>query len=633
MLSHLVLLLLFSSGSIFGAAVLKKRYEEVLPIYLLSVIMILFIFGLAGVLPYGVLAIFVLSLLLIIIALARTIRQGSIRPFVSNLFTPGAFLFLAVWVIFTLLNHGRMNSTYDEFSHWADVVKVMVSLDDFATSSASHSMFPNYPPGTALLQYLVQKVYVLLEPGSPFCEWRLYFTRQIFFVALIIPFFSCFSWRQISLASITMACILLLPLSLFNDYHSNFYSSLYIDSFLGILAGVGFAMVFFWKRKDVLYHAYMPLLLSMLVLTKQAGLIYAVFLALFYVVDSVGKEMPHRVRRLGLQASAALLGVLLPQLLWNYEVSSNQVNSIFQPTLGFSRLLDFTVYQRQPYLIDVWNRYFEKLRTGGVAVGATGWSIPYYALLLLLLGIFVLLLVVLQKQNRHQISLLISALGILLLCAVYLVGLAVIYMVQFSQEEALALASFDRYVRIVYMMLLMMCALGSIQAIAALEGRRFLAIAVAAVAVCVFTPWNNVRDFVSRRSVKAGIAWRLPLDVLCDEVKAVARDESARVYIIAQDTTGNEYMAMRYVFRPYIVNPWGSWSLCLPDGESGEGPQRFINPQELAVDIVANYEYVLLYKVNGRFVENFSSLFSNPAQIANGTLFSVNKVSRLLDSL
>lgn len=128
-------------------------------------------------------------------------------------------------------------------------------------------------------------------------------------------------------------------------------------------------------------------------------------------------------------------------------------------------------------------------------------------------------------------------------------------MVQFSQEEALALASFDRYVRIVYMMLLMMCALGSIQAIAALEGRRFLAIAVAAVAVCVFTPWNNVRDFVSRRSVKAGIAWRLPLDVLCDEVKAVARDESARVYIIAQDTTGNEYMAMRYVFRPYIVNP------------------------------------------------------------------------------
>ena len=80
MLSCLVLLLLFSSGIIFGAAVRKKRYEEVLPIDLLSGIMILFIFGLAGVLPYGVLAIFVLSLLLIIIEMCIRDSATPSRP-------------------------------------------------------------------------------------------------------------------------------------------------------------------------------------------------------------------------------------------------------------------------------------------------------------------------------------------------------------------------------------------------------------------------------------------------------------------------------------------------------------------------------------------------------------------------
>lgn len=626
MLTQLILFLLFISGSVFGAAVLKKRFEVILPIFLLSIVLLLFIFGIAGLLQFGFYVVFCASAILIVFSVLHVFRKKQMKAFIRNMCTPAFILFTAMWAIFTVLNFGRLNSTYDEFTHWADVVKVMVTYNDFATNPLSNSMFPNYPPGTALLQYYVQKVYQLFVSGALFCEWRLYFTRQIFFVAIILPFLSAFQWKHFFQAVVAFLCLLLAPLALYNDYHSSFYSSLYIDSFLGILAATGFSMVMFWKHKDIYYHLYVLLICAMLVLTKQAGTLLAVFLAVFYFIVTVEQNRKKNLRQNLLFGFLAVISVAVPQLLWKWEVNSSHAIQPFKNSIDLPALWNVITHQENSYKADVWTNYFNRLRIDGVSLGTTGFTIPYYYLLAILLIGILLLLSIHRQPGAKKTTSFLHAFYMTAISVVYLVGIAVVYIFQFSQAEALGLASFQRYVRTIYSILWMICVLGICVSLYSLKGKSLLAslLLIAALFTTV-TPWVKVEDFISRRSVRRSITWRLPLDVFCDEIKAKVKDEKAQIYVIAQETTGNEYMAIRYYIRPYSVNPWGSWSLQTPAEQETEWEQLLINPEDWENMLFAEYDYVALYKINDSFIQTYGNIFPDLKTDAAQALYYIDK--------
>lgn len=64
MLTNLIFLVLLSSGSVFAAVRLDRRYEQTFPLCLMGSVMVLFAFGLLGALEAGALCLLLLALCL-----------------------------------------------------------------------------------------------------------------------------------------------------------------------------------------------------------------------------------------------------------------------------------------------------------------------------------------------------------------------------------------------------------------------------------------------------------------------------------------------------------------------------------------------------------------------------------------
>ena len=148
MVSLILWFAFLSSGSVLCAAVWGKKYEEVLPVTCSALVLLLFLFGIAGILKAGVLFVCFLGAAIYIFSAIYIFHNKCHSIFLEKFFTPGFFVFFILLLAACCLNIGKMAENWDEFSHWIDIVKVMATLDDFGTHPGSGSAFMSYPPGT-----------------------------------------------------------------------------------------------------------------------------------------------------------------------------------------------------------------------------------------------------------------------------------------------------------------------------------------------------------------------------------------------------------------------------------------------------------------------------------------------------
>ena len=404
MFVNILFLVIISSGSIFGVAIYNKRYEEILPITCSVIVMLLFLSGIFGHLKIGIMLISTVAIALYIFSFVWIIYKKNLYKFLSNLLTSGLFIFILFIALFYYLDKGKLVAAWDEFSHWADIVKAMVTIDDFGTNPLSHSQFQSYPPGMSLFQYFLQKLNMEVEQKYIFSEWRLYFAYQIYIISLLMPFFKGISLKKHLLMFISMGSIFFAPMGFFKDI----YSSTYIDPVLGILSGTGLAMIFVWKEKDIFYSIHILLLCSMLVLTKDVGVVFAAFLAFAYATDNVlrKKYEEGNLSKRGKYKSVikeygiALLAVLLPKVLWSHEVSTSGAYSPFSDKLDMMQLWKVLIIDKESYQHQVIINYWDALWNRPFFLGNTSISLCYP----LLLCVIIILLFFLYKLLNFPTS-------------------------------------------------------------------------------------------------------------------------------------------------------------------------------------------------------------------------------------
>lgn len=246
----IIFFIVISSGSAICAAKCRKRYEEVLPITCAAYIFLLFVFGLLGILKTGVYVVFGLSILLYVWMAVYVSKEKCVKNFLSNFFTPAFLCFVILTAIFVYAIHGKLLDSWDEFSHWGDIVKVMATLDDFGTNPQSFSVFKSYPPGMTLFQYLLQKINMLVS-GEQFSEWHIYVAWQMLAMAFLMPLLNKLSFKKpVTIITALVTCFFAPWL-----FFTNVFTAVYIDAFLGFLAGAGLTMVFLHEEEDVFYTA------------------------------------------------------------------------------------------------------------------------------------------------------------------------------------------------------------------------------------------------------------------------------------------------------------------------------------------------------------------------------------------
>lgn len=637
MLTNLLFFLILTLGAVAGIAFSGRRFEEVLPIGAIGIVLILFVTGLFGIpLHFGSIAVILLYVVLAGYGLLRVGKRQDMTWrgfFTDRLLTPAFFIFLVIFLGLSYLNDGRLATGWDEFTHWMDSVKAMTVVDDFTTNPNSGSMFYNYPPGMSLFQLFLQHLYLFTHPGGSFNEWRVYFAYQVLFVSILLPFLKDLTWKR-PLELILLPLTLLLALTLiFHDL----YMSLYIDAFLGILAGVGMAFLFVKKELELVDCLYLGLLLFLLTLAKDAGILLSLFVALTYVLLTwASRRKIIFVKTTGFKDRCLtifppllmLLASYLPRALWMNEVRISGGNSPSVPVRfgDFLGILFWGKEDLETHREEVVQNFAERF---------TGWTLPIGNLLLsyawltvLGLALAVLMIVCYEKGIRKALARYsFVVLMTFLMLAVYVLGLGALYISRFTDYEASYLASYDRYMNIGYMALAVFLILCTVYA---LERLRQPVATAAEALLLLFTvsagPTDYMRYFLTRENVEVSISWRSPYQTIANQIEQLL-PEDARIYMVAQESYGEEGVVFHYVLRPREIKKIAS--LGGPYSE-GDVYSLDLTPEEWMDKLVEKYDNVIIFRLNDGFVERYSELFENPDDIVQGAFFTIDRENRRL---
>ena len=598
------------SGSVFAAARFGRRFEEILPITCMGIVLALFLFGAVGILGVGVYAVLLAAVCFWGYGLWRGIKAGG-KQLITGMMTPGFAVFCVLFGLLMLGDYGMLSTGWDDFSHWQLCVRKMMILDDFAANPASGIHYQSYPPAMALFQYFFQKLRFLLDGGAAFSEWRLFLAYQVLMIAPAMPFFRGLSLPKAALAGV---CLFVLPLLFIGET----YILLYIDSFVGMLAGCGFLAVLS-KDRDGLHTAYVAMLCAVLTLSKDVGLFFACFIGvIFFTNRLLTREKETSLCRAGI-ALLPLISALSAKMAWKgilLRLGSKLVFSEPIDLIEYTKMFFFRTggYYQQD-CVEAFKRMFfsREFRLPGIGV-----LISYFALTLVM-GIALYALCGALSRRHPRLVKAIRAAGILIFTQllVYVYCLGATYAYRFSVDEALDLAAYNRYMNIAYIGAFFPLFFGGFWLLAHREEKLPLLILCAALLIAA--PMSEVHSFLNRDGVAASYVRREPLDALAETIRDnCAEDE--QVYFVSQGSDGRDQVIVQFGAEPVTVNSALGHSL-----NSGA-----VSAEQWREMLLESYDYVAICQLDDGFTEGYASLFEDPGQIADHTLYRLDRQKGLL---
>lgn len=629
-------LLVIECLSLFGITRFKLKNEYMIPITCMSMGLMMFIFGMAGLLRVGVYTLMGLSALTVVYTVIYCARKHAWQETLSNTVTPTAVIFVCLYFALCYFNSGWLVCNWDEFSHWADVVKAMSYINDFSTSPLSHSLFKSYPPAMALFQYFFQVLYQLLDTAGGFSEWRLIFAYQLYVVALVLPFISMGTRGKTDFANICIcalkAVVVVLALTYFNL--ANILRELYIDSFVGAVAGTAIAHTMRQKERPAYRNTVIFLSCATLVLAKDVGIFFAVFVVIINCVTQLRYERSEdklisecakpRIRKQEVIFLLLSVGcIAVPKLLWKLQIHLDQVSVSFSEPYDLGVLLNIILGKDTTFRSKVFPIFFAALMSDEINVGC--FSLPCISALVLLLEF--ILFITIDKQKKAEDG---SGTGafwkyiyfivIFAMSLAYVIGLPITYIFKFGEYEALRLASFNRYIGILFTCLWLTLVLSYISAEHDVKReKKQLAIFVSFIVLCA--GWIDLRAYSSKTYVMDSLAFRESYDMMSDKVHNTIGDNDANIYVIAQETGNMETYISRFLFRPYTIS--GQSSIGEAPFYDGDVWTEIISPEDWKARVLSDYDYVVIYTVNDYFVETYSDFFENNLQ--EYSLYEVDK--------
>lgn len=410
--------------SLFGLFLFAYKYcrlakELIIPFVFVSIILILFMGAMLNVIK-------ILSLLIFIFGFFSYIwllyKRELTKDFVKSFFDYKMFIFIGLLIVFTIVSFNLHITSYDNFSHWAVVVKQLFLHDSLSSFQYNIDEFTTYPPGSALFIYFVGLVVGKNETamilGQNYLLLGLLFSLTVFMKdnrkVLSSIFFVFF---VLVVANINIAI---------ND--------LSVDTLLGGLGIVSLVVAYYYRDNLKMTTVLLTILSLLFVILKNSGLLFVVMnvLLLFIVGFRLKKIKQTFLAALIMIISSGVLFYIWQQhLLMVYPAQTGITTKHSISLTNFDR----TLHQNgKAETIEVLKKYVTNFFD--VSNNLINWYVIGICLCFILLA-FVF------KDKRKTISLL------LLLSIVLYVGYAAVYALMYTLSmpyaEAIVLASYNRY--------------------------------------------------------------------------------------------------------------------------------------------------------------------------------------------
>lgn len=611
MISCIAIWLVEMNIALFGTVISGRRFEEVLPVGMIALVLWTYAFGLCGALGAGLVTALAGGVLLGALALILILTRRRAFP-KGRFFTPAFFAYLALLALAAYVSFGRVAANWDECSHWATVVKAMTYEGAFSTNPDCHILFRSYPPGAAVYQYFYQAANRLFT-GAPFTEWLLFFAYDAFCLALLMPLLRLIDKKRWLYTPLFCAVLAALPLCWFDAM----YASLYIDGLLALLALYALSCFRFGTRGGAFDALACCTALAMLVLVKDAGLFFAILIPLFALISAwiaEGKAFWRPGRLWPYAAGWAAAG--LAKWSWSREVAQSGVRVMFNESIDPVQLWRILTGAETGYQRTILENYVQKFFSPALSLGPL--DISFCMIFLALTALTVLLFLLARKRGGGKKRAYAAMLNPLWLTVVYILGLGVLYLFKFGRYEGIHLASYARYIKIGFIVWsLALAAEWMLYLTRYAKKPLWPAICTAAAVLAGALFVSGLGPMLTRKSVAESVETQAPAAAAAALVEAQAEPD-ARIYVLTQALDGYEYYQLRYLLYPRRVNGDAfSIGQAFYEGDIWTRAMDAEEWREILTD--GGYGYVLVYRANDYLNEAFAPLFAAGAE--DGTLY------------
>ncbi len=429
--------LALSSGSIF-ASLYGKRYEEILPITMMSSILILYLFYIFNILFIGLYLIWAIMLCMYIYFGYKFIKEDKKerKQILKNIFTPAFVIFILCFIIIAILTYNRRALLWDELRLWAAYPKILYYDGDKATLL---NIMQSYEPGMPLFQYFFTKT------AGVFKESYLFLSYAILGLAVFMPILKKLEWKKWYLIPIFIFILIMLPLSLANSNHDSltYYYTLFIEPMLGLF----FAYTLYLSTQDIKDDKLNLLTFILGVITlsllKDTGILFAIFSSLSFILINLMKK-----DKKGKLNKRKILIILLPIICslfifgsWKVVQKVYETKNYYAQTVEKSEFKDILTNPSEEQINIIKEFAYEVLHTPIIITNDNILTkCTTYINLMILLFILYLINICLQDK-KYRKETLISSLMYFVGSNIFVIGTLGVYL--FSLH---LVASFARYV-------------------------------------------------------------------------------------------------------------------------------------------------------------------------------------------
>ena len=575
----------------------RRRIEEQLPLTLTGIIAILYGFGIAGKLPWGINAVIVCSIVAWIFAVYQLwhLRAAGLQL----LLTPGALLLMTVFLWLLLSFRVHTVHVWDDFSHWMLAAKNMVYYDTLpSVVEKSTVAYRSYPPGATLFEYLWTKLSGSFNEGDPQRGMNL------LLLSFLIPAMRKQKWRSWFRALCTACALFLIPLA----YNHVAYSSIYVDTLMGCVMLYGIYM-WFSSERDAFAYVSIGCAVVLLPLLKSSGILLVFLMLAIIGIDLFLNRRSVCHKRIVRGFVVLILAAGLSALSWYVFLALNHVtDSMNSSSFSLTSLFNVLRGQGEEYQKATIHHFFVKLTEANVIANDSRLK-PSVALIMAVYTGIVLLLTCLPSDDKDKKRRWLAGLWGLeagMIC--YAGAILFTYLFFFMPHEARYLYSFGRYL---CPMLIPMTGIALI-ALDELQGYRFgfLPALVAVISLLILPETASIANstlWANEHAMQLQIS--LQKHVISSEDIQRLSPETDKVFLIASPEQGYDFFLNAYHISPVQTQP-ATWWISKDKTENWK-------------EAVSGGNYTHLYSLVESFKPEEGLLIKAPDMIQKGILYQI----------
>ncbi len=413
----------------FLAIKLNKKIEQVIPVTVMGMVLFVYTFGLFEKLNIGIITIKVMAIVLAIYLISRIImeiKRKQIKSMIAKIITPGFIIYVIMYLLFSYVNRNSLFIHHDEFSHWGLMIKNMYQNASFATNEYSIIQFNEYPPFTAVFQYML-----LLCQGE-YAESTVIVASNLLYLSMIIVVYQNIEWnKNIKMLFIYIPITLFLPMMFYLD----FYKNILVDGLLGVF--VFFILYTWFTGKESLRSINMLLGVSSLVLIKASGIGLSIMVIIIILGDIIINRKEEQKQLITIVF--AMIVILICTMSWKIKME----NAHKQWDIQQERTIQIKENT------DIIKRFIQSLFSGNVI---TDKKITVACIFLLLIAH---LIYAIKQRRKIGKRYLYYSISLIMAIIVYTLMLLLTYLFVIPKEEALQIVCFDRYINTIIMAVIM----------------------------------------------------------------------------------------------------------------------------------------------------------------------------------